>query len=126
MQRNIGWGSAVLSLSKDGPNPVRAFVWASACRDGLGGDLFGVSGCDSRAEPSCTVGAAARMSLSNPRTASLEMADGSCVTKVNHFHNGFIRLTVKRGVDFSAVYLKSVCSGGAGGLRTDMQLALKE
>ena len=49
-----------LGKSRDGPNPVRAFVRASACRDGLGGDLFGVSGCDSRTEPSCTVGAAAR------------------------------------------------------------------
>ena len=77
-----------LGQSRDGPNPIRAFVRAAACRDGLGGDLFGVSGCDSRTEPSCTVGAAARMSLSNPKTASLEMADGSCVTKVNHFYNG--------------------------------------
>ena len=49
-----------LGKSRDGPNPIRAFVRAAACRDGLGGDPLGVSGCDSRTEPSCTVGAAAR------------------------------------------------------------------
>ena len=49
-----------LGKSRDGPNPIRAFVRAAARGDGLGGDPFGVPGCDSRAEPSCTVGAAAR------------------------------------------------------------------
>ena len=49
-----------LGKSRDGPNPIRAFVRATAHGDGLGGDLFGVSGCDSRTKPSCTVGAAAR------------------------------------------------------------------
>ena len=41
-----------LGKSRDGPNPIRAFVRAAARGDGLGGDPFGVPGCDSRAEPS--------------------------------------------------------------------------
>ena len=41
-----------LGKSRDGPDPIRAFVRAAARRDGLGGDPFGVPGCDSRAEPS--------------------------------------------------------------------------
>ena len=36
------------------------------------------------------------MSLSNPKTASLEMADDSCVTKINHFYNGIQQLDVIR------------------------------
>ena len=49
-----------LGKCRDGPNPIRAFVRAAARGDSLGGDPFGVPGCDSRAEPSYTVGAAAR------------------------------------------------------------------
>ena len=54
-----------LGKSRDGSNPIRAFVWASARGDSLGGDPFGVFGCDSRAEPLAhlslaKVGAAAR------------------------------------------------------------------
>ena len=49
-----------LGKCRDGPNPIRAFVRAAARGDSLGGDPYGVPGCDSRAEPSCTVGAAAR------------------------------------------------------------------
>ena len=41
-----------LGKCRDGPNPIQAFVWAAARRDCLGGDLFGVPGCDSRAESS--------------------------------------------------------------------------
>ena len=41
-----------LGKCRDGPNPIRAFVRAVARRDGLGQDLLGVSGWDSRAEPS--------------------------------------------------------------------------
>ena len=48
-----------LGKSRDGPNPTQAFVRARG--DSLGGDPFGVSGCGSRTEPSCTVGAAARL-----------------------------------------------------------------
>ena len=43
------------------PNPVQAAVRGTGSRGGLSGDLFGVLGCDSQAEPSCTVGAAARL-----------------------------------------------------------------
>ena len=49
-----------LGSCRDGPNPIRAFVRALARGDSLGRDPFGDSGCDSRTEPSCTVGAAAR------------------------------------------------------------------
>ena len=49
-----------LGKSRDGPNPIQAFVRAVARGDSLGGDPFGDSGRDSRTEPSCTVGAAAR------------------------------------------------------------------
>ena len=41
-----------LGKSRDGPNPIQAFVRAVVRRDGLGGDAFGVPGRDSRAEPS--------------------------------------------------------------------------
>ena len=41
-----------LGKCRDGPNPIQAFGRAAARRDGLGGDLFGVPGCDSRAESS--------------------------------------------------------------------------
>ena len=41
-----------LGKSRDGPNPIQAFVRALAGRDSLSGDQLGVSGCDSRAEPS--------------------------------------------------------------------------
>ena len=61
-----------LDRCRDGPNPIRAFVRALARGDGLGGDPFGDSGCDSRTEPSCTVGTAARL-----KTASLEMVGSS-------------------------------------------------
>ena len=50
-----------LGRSRDGPNPIQAFVRASARGDSLGGDPFGDSGCDSRTESPCTVGAAARL-----------------------------------------------------------------
>ena len=49
-----------LGRSKDGPNPIQAFVRALARGDSLGGDPFGDSGRDSRTESPCTVGAAAR------------------------------------------------------------------
>lgn len=41
-----------LGKSRDGPNPTQAFVRATACEDSLSVDPFGVSGCDSRTEPS--------------------------------------------------------------------------
>ena len=50
-----------LGKSRDGPNPIQAFVRASARGNSLGGDQFGDSGRDSRTEPSCAVGAAARL-----------------------------------------------------------------
>jgi IS605 OrfB family transposase len=50
-----------LGRCRDGPNPTRAFLRALARGDGLGGDPFGDSGCDSRTESPCTVGAAARL-----------------------------------------------------------------
>ena len=50
-----------LGKSRDGPNPIQAFVRASARGDSLGGDPFGDSGRDSRTESPCTVGAAARL-----------------------------------------------------------------
>ena len=50
-----------LGQSRDGPNPIQAFVRASARGDSLGGDPFGDSGRDSRTESPCTVGAAARL-----------------------------------------------------------------
>ena len=50
-----------LGKSRDGPNPIQAFVRASARGDSLGGDPFGVSGRDSRTESPCTVGVAARL-----------------------------------------------------------------
>ena len=50
-----------LGKSRDGPNPIQAFVRAVARGDSLGGDPFGVSGRDSRTESPCTVGAAARL-----------------------------------------------------------------
>ena len=40
-----------LGKCRDGPNPIRAFVWAAARGDCLGGDPFGVPGWESRAEP---------------------------------------------------------------------------
>ena len=41
-----------LGKSRDGPDPIQAFVRAGARRACLGGDPIGVPGCDSRAEPS--------------------------------------------------------------------------
>ena len=41
-----------LGKSRDGPNPIQAFVRAVARRDCLGWDPFGVPGCNSRAESS--------------------------------------------------------------------------
>ena len=49
-----------LGQSRDGPNPIQAFVRASTRGDSLGGDQFGDSGRDSWTESPCTVGAAAR------------------------------------------------------------------
>ena len=50
----------------------------------MSGDQFGVPGCDSRAEPPCTVGAAAL-----PPSGSVSgKADPGLVTKVNLFYNG--------------------------------------
>ena len=99
------------------PNPIRAFVRAAARGDSLGGDPFGVPGCDSRAEPSCTVGAAARMSLSNPKTAFSGVVDDRCVTKINHYYNGIgVHELVQEGA-IDGQHGKHVRSRGNGGCR---------
>ena len=61
---------------------------------GLSGDQFGVPGYDSRAEPSCTVGAAAL-----PPSGSVSgKADPGLVTKVNPFYNGIGSLSREIGI----------------------------
>ena len=61
-----------LGQSRDGPNPIQAFVRASARGDSLGGDQFGVSGRDSRTEPLELLGRRRGFELRQP-----ELVEGS-------------------------------------------------
>ena len=82
-----------LGQSRDGPNPIQAFVRASARGDSLGGDQFGVPGAiPGRSRLNCWGGGAVlgsdSLNLSKAQPRFQEWLTTRCVTKVSHFYNG--------------------------------------